>query len=683
MSGGIMCPKCGQAATYLNSVVICPRCDASPRDASPSSSPPPLSPTTASDSPTTASDSPTTTTASEFDPYHQWLGIPQASQPADHYRLLGIQRFESNPDVIENAADRQMAHVRSFAIGPRADHSQQILNEISSARVCLLNSVSKATYDQQIAASTSQHSPQRNAPQSRDNAGTPLASYIPRKKRVVQDRSQVPKIILVVVGGLVGVAIASFLLNQIREKEAQRARAAFQRSQPIVTGRQRPIGQRRQTTKVRSRLKNSDQQVNPPPPVEQVGPGDSHAKSTTAYTGHPDPESDPTVDPIDRPIVLAPTSPSSISPAAPLVTKVEPLARPNLSNLPDDIDLPPVSSRVVEKLISKALPDDLEITLVSELITLDSAYAFVAKKDISAATAQWMIYLQKELDVGTEQEQVAVLTVDESGLTFLWTDSDRTLPSGQLRNCLLQLKSETKSHQIALRSPLRPTITGLPAEKDRFKTTFELADLPRSECLRLEIEIAYNGTELVTQSGTDTTKKGKRLVFKIDGPDDVEIQATLLSQRDASLIFQALPRYKLGSRQITLSQKDVDDVEKKIRQSILKAQRGIMNDQNDLRTAQNRFNNANSSAEKAVQSRIVTQETKAIALKKGNIAEMQKRLGSIGNLRDLVSTIRQETLIRYRVYAESNASFLLLVDGGIDAGGTARPASKTIPARVP
>jgi len=55
---------------------------------------------------------------SAFDPYHKWLGIPLAEQPPNHYRLLGVAVFESDGDVIESAADRQMAYVRQCATGP-------------------------------------------------------------------------------------------------------------------------------------------------------------------------------------------------------------------------------------------------------------------------------------------------------------------------------------------------------------------------------------------------------------------------------------------------------------------------------------------------------------------------------------------------------------------------------------
>src|ERR1700690_1091157 len=84
----------------------------------------------------------------EFDPYHVWLGIPPEEQPANRYRLLGIRPFESNPGVIDNAADRQMAHLRTVQAGANAKVSQRLLNEVSAARVCLLNAETKAAYDQ-------------------------------------------------------------------------------------------------------------------------------------------------------------------------------------------------------------------------------------------------------------------------------------------------------------------------------------------------------------------------------------------------------------------------------------------------------------------------------------------------------------------------------------------------------
>lgn len=87
-----------------------------------------------------------------FDPYHKWLGISPDEQPPDHYRLLGVNRFERDADVIQEAADQRMGHVRTHQNGKYGDLSQKLLNEIAAARVVLLNSQKRAAYDRQLRA---------------------------------------------------------------------------------------------------------------------------------------------------------------------------------------------------------------------------------------------------------------------------------------------------------------------------------------------------------------------------------------------------------------------------------------------------------------------------------------------------------------------------------------------------
>ena len=89
----------------------------------------------------------------DFEPYYHWLSIPPQEQPPNHYRLLGLALFEPDPQVVHNAADARMGHVRTFQIGPHSQLSQRILNEISAARVCLVNPQKKAEYDAALQAS--------------------------------------------------------------------------------------------------------------------------------------------------------------------------------------------------------------------------------------------------------------------------------------------------------------------------------------------------------------------------------------------------------------------------------------------------------------------------------------------------------------------------------------------------
>ncbi|MFP6691694.1 MAG: hypothetical protein VB875_01655 [Pirellulales bacterium] len=86
----------------------------------------------------------------EFDPYAEWLGIPASEQPADHYRLLGIARYESDHKVISAAAGQRAAYLRSFQTADHADALKTVLNAVSAAKVCLLNPLAKAGYDAQL-----------------------------------------------------------------------------------------------------------------------------------------------------------------------------------------------------------------------------------------------------------------------------------------------------------------------------------------------------------------------------------------------------------------------------------------------------------------------------------------------------------------------------------------------------
>jgi hypothetical protein len=82
-----------------------------------------------------------------FDPYHKWLSIPRDQRPPTHYQLLGIAPDEDDPEVIDEAAIRQTAHVRMYQSGPQAQECSRLLNEIALARATLLDPVRRRAYD--------------------------------------------------------------------------------------------------------------------------------------------------------------------------------------------------------------------------------------------------------------------------------------------------------------------------------------------------------------------------------------------------------------------------------------------------------------------------------------------------------------------------------------------------------
>lgn len=86
-----------------------------------------------------------------MDAYHELLGIPPEEQPPNHYRLLGIAPFESDREVILNATRRQCGFVRTVALVYPAE-SQTLLNELTAAKLCLLDPARRKEYNEQLRA---------------------------------------------------------------------------------------------------------------------------------------------------------------------------------------------------------------------------------------------------------------------------------------------------------------------------------------------------------------------------------------------------------------------------------------------------------------------------------------------------------------------------------------------------
>ena len=82
-----------------------------------------------------------------FDPYHRWLSIPPDQRPPTFYQLLSIAATEADPEVIQEAALRQVSHVRTHQMGPHAQECTRVLNEIGQACATLIDPVKERAED--------------------------------------------------------------------------------------------------------------------------------------------------------------------------------------------------------------------------------------------------------------------------------------------------------------------------------------------------------------------------------------------------------------------------------------------------------------------------------------------------------------------------------------------------------
>ncbi|MEE8452299.1 MAG: hypothetical protein V3R99_10305, partial [Thermoguttaceae bacterium] len=89
-----------------------------------------------------------------FDPYQVWLRIAPQEQPPNHYRLLGLDPFETDVQNIQRAATRRMGSLQEHLTGEHAEIALRILNEIAAAKACLSKVEEKAAYDAQLRQSS-------------------------------------------------------------------------------------------------------------------------------------------------------------------------------------------------------------------------------------------------------------------------------------------------------------------------------------------------------------------------------------------------------------------------------------------------------------------------------------------------------------------------------------------------
>lgn len=81
------------------------------------------------------------------DVYRDWLEISETARPLNHYQLLKLKLFEDDANVIRGSYRKLNAHVRKYAAGEFGPRSQELLNELCQAMLCLTDAVRKAEYD--------------------------------------------------------------------------------------------------------------------------------------------------------------------------------------------------------------------------------------------------------------------------------------------------------------------------------------------------------------------------------------------------------------------------------------------------------------------------------------------------------------------------------------------------------
>jgi len=150
-----------------------------------------------------------------FDPYHKWLAIPPEDHPPSHYRLLAINTFEQDEEVIANAAEQRLSHLRILEMGEQGATATELIKEIKVARSCLLDPQTRSSYEAQLRGeSSAEPVVEMEPPKGTGSTGR-------KKGKAADKKAKKISIIGHIVAPIVGLALGGIILWVIKSMPSE------------------------------------------------------------------------------------------------------------------------------------------------------------------------------------------------------------------------------------------------------------------------------------------------------------------------------------------------------------------------------------------------------------------------------------------------------------------------------
>lgn len=119
-----------------------------------------------------------------MDVYKEWLGIPEGERPPDHYTLLRLVQFEDDAEKVQKNYKKLNGHVRKYATGQYQQQSQDLMNEMARAMLCLTDPDRKREYDESLG---------REFDEAGSDGRQPLLKALVINKTITKDQAQEAK----------------------------------------------------------------------------------------------------------------------------------------------------------------------------------------------------------------------------------------------------------------------------------------------------------------------------------------------------------------------------------------------------------------------------------------------------------------------------------------------------------
>jgi hypothetical protein len=637
--------------------------------------------------------------ADRFDCYYKWLGIPPEEQPPDHYRLLGVRRFESDLDVIDNAASRQMAHVRTFQGGPQAALSQKLLNEIARARACLLDGGAKARYDAELARAQGTHSPPGGAKQEAAMAPLAITTRPPPRRGGQRDENKQSgagtgwQVMKIVGGGVLGLALGYALLYfvvgvdpvgvlppRVKQVEAPVAVVTPPRERPALPEPTPLEPAKPETTPVAPepapkppKKPQAKRPVGSAKPVVKSQPKKNKAGSFKLPPLAPRSET-------DLPSPAEPATPAT--PASP----AQPAGPPEvLAGVAEAWRLPELGNLAVTKVaaLSREPEETIALTIRSEAAVLPARSAILVETEESGKA--WAIFYAPVFN-GAAKTKVAHVRREGADLLFGW--SPPAVEAEVLRqfpNCQLEIRHGSDLKTVQLRESFAAGELVLNLTDDKQTLEVPVAGLPKLDLLRLRIrELSSFPAKAAIRGGDSTLVLGQQAVIEFADQPGAEIGVRFFHAFSTGKLMLRLEpvfrenkvrEYELTLKQLEATRDAMEKVTGRARESLAGAEAELAAAQRAKGSLESSRPNPGDVQGRAIWEPRYQQVNTALSRAatrverfKEQIAENQARLEAVPRLKSFLDSLHQRAAIRFVICAECPGRDIVLVDGMTGSG---------------
>lgn len=564
----------------------------------------------------------------------QYLGVPAAQCPPNHFHLLRLPVGDADPEVVKKAAAGQAAKLKGGKLPADLDVAAKVvLKAVERAAICLSDPDARLSYIEMVRArSKGAGAPARpsatSEPRSRVNsksknfatagpvARAPLSRLVPPKSPAKQRAWLLPAISGGCIAAIALVVVAYFSLrgSEPRKIDGNSLASVDAASHNHLTPSEtEPTPEPEESagppsTQLTAPEASPDVAADDAPLAgSESGIAQSEAQSRQADVSAAGSSNDRKVPKPTRDRFNIASGPPSRPKAAPPAATQLPLAQiAEVADLPllmaiDSALADPDTKPSKTVLLGKAEPGLLKDTVVK----IDQPKIRTVKRASFYAepihdNGEEFVELRLKAESTSElvrafEEPVAKIYVKEGDLVFEWLEPKFAAVADRLRNCVLQLEHPSGTKRIALRETKLVDCHKINLQEVKSVIPITGDYLPTKEAMHLQVTGANFGGRSCTlrpESGCVECNRDVELI--VEGtPLPVKFEVRLTSNENGPCV-SVVPRFELSNRWRSYSAERVTDAISGLEKSIVDNERAIARAKRDLPNVQSRLGNVRS-----------------------------------------------------------------------------------------